>query len=459
MSFWMLADAPDQPALIGLDGTLSRGELAARADAFVKTLPDKSRRKRLGLVLCRNEAAAIIAYLGALRGGDAVMLLNEQTDATLLAEVLSRFEPDWIAQHEGAQDWEAYQATPFAQGWELLVRNAVATGPEIHSDVAVLLSTSGSTGSPKMVKLSHANLAANAASIADYLAIDAGTRVITTLPSNYSYGMSVVNSHLHAGAALVMTDASLMSREFWDAFEQHQVNSMPGVPYTYQLLHRLNPRKLPLASLRTLTQAGGHLSAPLQSFFHELSQELGWRFFVMYGQTEAAPRISYVPPEALARKQGSIGIAVPGGRLSLSADGELIYEGPNVMMGYAQSRADLAGGDELQGRLATGDLAEIDEDGFAFLRGRLKRFIKIHGNRISLDDIEQRLEAEFGPVVIVGGRDEKLRVRHTDGVDPAAIKSLISGLYRLHASVFAIEPVDTSPHTSSGKKDYTGLNA
>ena len=459
MSFWTLADVADQPALIGVGGTLSRRELAERADAFIKLLPTASARKRLGLVLCRNEAAAVIAYIGALRSGDAVMLLNEQSDPTLLAEIVGRFEPDWIAQHEGMQCWDACEASPFAPGWELLARRTPSPGPPIHADVAVLLSTSGSTGSPKMVKLSHANLTANAASIAEYLFIDTDARVITTLPFNYSYGMSVVNSHLLAGAALVMTDASLMSREFWDAFEKHQVNSMPGVPYTYQLLHRLNPRKLPLANLRTLTQAGGHLPAPLQSFFHELSQELGWRFFVMYGQTEAGPRISYVPPEALARKQGSIGIAVPSGRLSLSEDGELIYEGPNVMMGYAQCRADMAGGDELHGRLATGDLAEIDDEGYVFLRGRLKRFIKIHGNRISLDDIEQRLEAEFGPVVIVGGRDERLRIRHTDGVEPAAIKSLISGLYRLHASVFAIEPVDTIPHTPSGKKDYTGLNA
>jgi acyl-CoA synthetase (AMP-forming)/AMP-acid ligase II len=466
MNFWALASCkPDARALMfGADaasaGSMTYAELGRRADDFAGKIGG-SDRKRLGAILCRNAPEAIIAYLAALRCGDAMMLLDGQTNPALLQAILERYQPEWMYQAMPQQDRQGYTGEhedDRPDGWHLLRRANPGPTATPHPDLAVLLSTSGTTGSPRMVRLSHANIASNAKAIVEYLAIDSGVRVITTLPFNYSYGMSVVNSHLAAGATLVLTECGLTSREFWDTFNYHRVTSLPGVPYTYQMLHRLNPRKLQLDSLDTLTQAGGPLPRRLVDYFRELSDERGWRFFVMYGQTEAAPRISYVPPTMLASKAGSIGIAIPGGRLTLTESGELIFEGRNVMMGYAECRDDLAGGDELNGRLATGDLANVDADGYYFLRGRLKRFIKIHGNRISLDEIEQGLESRLNQPVAVVGRDDQLKVYLSAGANADAAKQLLTRSYHLHPATFSLVPVVALPYTASGKKDYSGLD-
>jgi long-chain acyl-CoA synthetase len=465
MSFWALSDAdPRAAALIGGDdgaapaGPVSYGELAARADAFAEGL-GKSGRKRLGAILCRNSLATVVAYLGALRAGDAVMLLNEQTAPDLLQSIVDAYRPDWIVRPGVEAVPDGYRVIDAGLGaaWQGLVLQGASAQTAPHPALAVLLSTSGTTGSPKFVRLSHKNLDANARAIVDYLGMNAGDRAITTLPFNYSYGMSVVNSHLQAGASIVLSDTSMLTREFWDAFAQHGVTSLAGVPYTYQMLHRLDPKKLGLASLRTLTQAGGRLPDRLVAYFSELSAEQGWRFFVMYGQTEAGPRISYVPPAMLPAKLGSIGVAVPGGKLSIGGDGELVYQGDNVMMGYALGRADLGKGDELGGTLHTGDLARVDGDGYFYLEGRMRRFVKVHGNRVSLDDIEHRLEERLQQPVAVVGEDDKLQVFLSAGADADVARALIQQSYRLHHTTFKLHQVDSIPMQTTGKKNYAGL--
>ena len=461
MSFWQFHGVPDGAVALrlGHDASsrtqLTYGELAALADALMGSLGARP-AKRLGVVRCTHSPESIAAYLGALRCGDAVMLLGDQMAEPLWQAILDAHQPDWV-HHAGHVELPAAYSACAGQP-RLWRREPDPTAAPIHPDLAVLLSTSGTTGSPKMVRLSARNIDSNAESIVSYLGIEADDRAVTTLPFNYSYGMSVLNSHLRAGASLVLTDASLLTREFWSAFSLHQVTSLAGVPYTYQMLHRLDPRKLDLSSLRMLTQAGGHLAQRWVDYFRELSAERGWRFVVMYGQTEAAPRMSHVPFEQLALKSGSIGVAIPGGAFSLSDEGQLIYEGPNVMMGYALQRADLALGDELRGRLATGDLARIDEDGFVFLQGRMKRFVKVHGNRISLDDIEQRLEQVLQVPVAVAGSDERIRVHISAGGSLDVAKAEMTGTYRLHPSTFVLQSMDALPLLPTGKKDYGSLS-
>jgi long-chain acyl-CoA synthetase len=463
MSFWSLGDVdPERPALLwdapaGQSIVVTYGELAEHADAFAARLGARGPDKCLVVILGENSPAFVYAYLAALRRGDAVMLLSARTDPELLGTILDRYAPEWLFQSGASASPTGYERDDALGEGVLLGRSDSRIDAPLHPDLAVLLSTSGSTGSPKMVRLSHRNVASNAESIVDYLGIAPDDRAVTNLPTSYSYGMSVLNSHLHAGAALVLTETSLMNREFWETFQRHRVTSLAGVPYTYQMLRRLKLDSLPVDSLRYLTQAGGRLDPALTEYFRELSNERGWRFFVMYGQTEAGPRISYVPPEALATKIGSIGIAIPGGRLSLTSDAELMYEGPNVMLGYALQREDLALGDEQHGRLATGDLASVDEDGFFYLHGRLKRFVKVQGNRINLDDIEQRLEAELQTSVAVLGSDDALRICVPRGAEIQVAQNTLRRLYRLHPTTFVISEVDAIPYTGSGKKDYSAL--
>jgi acyl-CoA synthetase (AMP-forming)/AMP-acid ligase II len=257
-----------------------------------------------------------------------------------------------------------------------------------------------------------------------------------------------------------------MRPEFWRDADEQQVTSFAGVPYMYETLHRLrfDPARHP--SIRTFTQAGGALRRELVIYFHERATQAGARLVVMYGQTEATARISYVPPERLAQKIGTIGIAIPGGRLWLEpldtgGAAQLVYEGPNVMLGYAESVADLALGDVQKGVLRTGDLGVVDQDGYFSIVGRLKRFAKLFGRRVSLEDIERELEACFPVQVMASDAGERVRV-HVAADGGVADGDLVAHLARFLAvppSAIAIRRVTELPLTTTGKKDYKAVEA
>lgn len=218
--------------------------------------------------------------------------------------------------------------------------------------------------------------------------------------------------------------------------------------------------KRDLPSLRTLTQAGGRLDAAVVTRLEQMGRERGWRFFVMYGQTEAAPRIAYVPPERLTDKAGSIGIAIPGGHLELDEQtGELIYSGPNVMLGYAESRDDLEKGDELHGRLRTGDLARRDADGFHVIVGRAKRFLKIFGRRVSLDEVETLVRQHGGGPAACVGEDDRLRIAVEDTAVGDAVGRVLTDILKIHPSAFRVRTVTALPRFASGKLDYQSVSA
>jgi long-chain acyl-CoA synthetase len=331
--------------------------------------------------------------------------------------------------------------------------------------LALLLSTSGSTGEPRLVKLSLSNLHANAASIAECLALTPEERPITTLPIHYSYGLSVINSHLLVGATVLLTDKSVASAPFWPFFKAHEASSLSGVPTTYAILRKLRFERMSLPSLRTMTQAGGAMPPEDQRWFSEQALLKGQKLVVMY---EATARMTCLPSERLIEKLGSIGLAIPGGQLLVVDEqgtpvseagqvGELLYKGPNVMMGYATEAADLALPDQQGGTLRTGDLGWQDEEGFAFITGRLKRFIKVFGQRIGLDEVESSLQ-QSGFDVAVTGRDDLLVVAVRNvATDNAALCSLVAHRYRLHPSAIRVALVDTFPLSSSGKLQYAEL--
>ena len=461
MSFWHLQHPEGRLAAIdGATGErLSYAELRDRAEALAPCLQQPA--KPLIFLAARNSADHLVTYLGTLTAGGAIALINPDLTPDLLGRLIDAYQPDWIAGHRTVPQPDDYaDAGPFG-GLPLLRRRRAVTAEPIHPDLAVLLATSGSTGDPKFVRLSHRNLQSNAEAICDYLELTPDERAVTSLPLAYSYGLSVINSHLNAGGALLLTDEGVMQRGFWDLVTTAQATSLAGVPYTYRMLLRLGLDRRALPSLRTLTQAGGGLEPALMRSFAEIAAARDWRFFVMYGQTEATARIAYVPPSLLAAKIGSIGIAIPGGALSLDpASHELIYDGPNVMLGYAERRADLARGDDLSGRLRTGDLAAVDDDGFFRITGRLKRFVKLFGMRINLDQLERDL-AEIGdtPVACIGD-DHRIRVLVEGGCSLMnGMDRLVASRYRLHPTAFTIDTVASLPRLASGKIDYASLAA
>ena len=335
--------------------------------------------------------------------------------------------------------------------------------PSLDPALAVLLSTSGTTGSPKLVRLSAANIDANAASIADYLAITPDDRAITSLPCHYSYGLSVLNSHLLAGAGIILTDASVSTPEFRATFETHRATSMAGVPYVYELLESSGFRERPHPHLRTLTQAGGRLAPALVAAYTTWAAANDVRFFVMYGQTEATARMAYLPLERARDASDCIGIAIPGGHFDLAdidnpthaviaGAGELVYTGPNVMMGYAETPADLAlaAGPN---RLYTGDIAERTAHGLYRIVGRKSRFAKPFGLRIGLDDVETLLNND-GIEAAVTGDDSLIAVVYTGSGTADDVAARLAAGFALPASLFDVRFVPALPRLSTGKIDY-----
>lgn len=456
MKFWDFP-RPEQagsPALVDEAGqVVSYGELSSRVDLVANGLRELGSRQ-LGFLFMSNTAACLAAYLGCLRSGHVPLLLPADRDDEWAAPLRQQYQPAW--------SWRPGQSGGAAPLQGLQTHALEAGAPALAPELGLLLSTSGSTGSAKLVRLSYDNLQANAASIAQYLQLTPQERPLTVLPPHYSYGLSIINSHLFAGACLVVRDVSVLTRDFADTIRRYEVTSISGVPYTYQMLARTGFSKLELPSLRTMTQAGGKLDERLVTEFGRLAQDRGWRFFVMYGQTEATARISFVPPQELLANPGTVGIAIPGGRLRLDPDtSELIYEGPNVMLGYAQSRADLALGDQLHGVLRTGDLAQQDAQGFFRIVGRISRFIKVAGNRIGLDDVEAQLSTELGQAAMAHGRDERLVVwlESSEHDIEERARQVLATRCGVHHSMFRLRLLDQLPRMSNGKKDYNAMTA
>jgi acyl-CoA synthetase (AMP-forming)/AMP-acid ligase II len=443
--------------------TLAGAELSAEVGKRM----DELAALPVGVVFARMsiDLDSVLTYLGAFESGRAIALIDPALDADVLAGLVSRFRPAAVLAASGAAP-DGYVVR--GDDW---VRTS-ADGVQPHPDLAVLLPTSGSTGNPKLVRLSRQAILANADAIAQVLHIDADEVAPTCLPLHYSYGLSVLNSHLVRDATIVIEPSGVLGRGFWDAVNTHGVTSLSGVPYHYEMLRRLkfDPAKYP--TLRTLTQAGGKLRDELIAEFNDKMLAVDGRMYVMYGQTEAAPRMTTVPAERLAEKLGSAGPALPGGKFSVRRDdgsetthpkivGEVVYRGPNVMMGYADDESGLAKGDEFGGVLATGDLGYLDEEGYLFITGRLKRIGKVFGNRVSLDDLEQAVRtAAVGIDVVAAVPAGDKVVLFAEGADKDICKDASRALaerLHLHASGFDVRPIDTVPLLASGKIDYRSL--
>ncbi|MCE4556117.1 AMP-binding protein [Roseateles cellulosilyticus] len=431
--------------------SLTYRELAALADAAAAVL----RPAQVFGLSCANTRAGLALYLGALRRGAVPLMLDGALAAPARAALLAAYGVGACFDAATA----AWTGDP-----------ATAATPPVHDMLGLLLSTSGSTASPKLVRLSRDNLAANAGSIAAYLGLGPQEVAITTLPMHYSFGLSIVNSHLGCGARVVLTEDTAAQAAFWQRMRDESVTSLSGVPTLWRLLRRLRFERMALPALRTLTQAGGRLEPDEIAALAADASAAGRRLFVMYGQTEATARIAYVPPAQLQHKAGSIGIAIPGGELGVlaangqlapegPADGELVYRGPNVMLGYAETPADLLRGAEVDW-LRTGDLARRDADGFHWITGRLKRFVKLFGHRINLDEVEAGLRAR-GLQAAVVGRDDRLQLAVVgQGADAcqALARELAAELRCTHQAV-QVWPVDALPLGSNGKPLYARLQA
>jgi acyl-CoA synthetase (AMP-forming)/AMP-acid ligase II len=428
--------------------------------------------RSLVLCLCENSIPAMLGYIAMMVHGQVPLLAEAGLKAPALQAMVAAYRPRyvWMAEQRSAELPGAEAVYRLDHYVLLRLAHAGQDGWPMDARLQLLLTTSGSTGSSKLVRLSRANLLANAASITEYLGIAAEDVAVTTLPFSYSFGLSIVNTHLLAGASIQVTELTPLSREFWELVQLKRVTSLSGVPYTYDMLKRIKFERFDLGAIRYLSQAGGKMSQQGLAYLQRLSAEKGWPCFVMYGQTEATARMSYLPAEWLERKAGSIGRAIPQGRVDISgadgalletplAQGELLYSGPNVALGYAVGGADLALGDEWGGKLHTGDIAYRDEDGFYYIAGRLKRFVKIFGNRISLDEVEAMLLAAYPACEFVcHGQDDRLRVACVGGLERDELLGFVSRQLSVHRTAISCDFIAEIPRLGNGKVNYNALD-
>jgi acyl-CoA synthetase (AMP-forming)/AMP-acid ligase II len=439
--------APEDTALVSADRAWTYAELdrevAARRELLGAT-------RRLLMLECANDLETVATYLAAFAGGHPVLLLGPG-DLDRHPGLVGRYDPDVVVT-AGAG----------------VVERRPATVHDLHPDLALLLATSGSTGSPKLVRLSRDNVLANADSIRTYLGLTRGDRAMTSLPLHYCYGLSVLNSHLRAGASVVLTDLSVVDACFWDLARSAGATSFAGVPYTFDLLDRSGFAERRLPTLRHVTQAGGRMRPEQVERYARLGREQGFELFVMYGQTEATARMSYLPPDLAERHPDAIGVPVPGGHLRIEpADqggalpgdiGELVYSGRNVMLGYAERPEDLALGRTVQ-ELRTGDLGRLGDDGLWRVVGRLSRFAKVYGLRIDLDRVEGSLR-EAGHdvrVVTVPDDSDRLVVFRLRSRGQEQVRDLVAEATGLPRGAVRVERVDSFPTTPNGKPDHAAL--
>jgi len=450
------------------------GRTVSYGDAceFIRYTGERMKAGSLMAILCENKIGSVFSYLSALNREVVPLLLDSRMDTGMAKTLLETYRPEYLAFPErlvsvyggGEEVWKR-------NGYVCVHRRETGAQEKLNPELALLLTTSGSTGSPKLVRQSWKNIESNTRSIVEYLELGREERPITTLPMHYTYGLSIINSHIQAGACILLTDRTLFDMEFWEFFEKEGATSFGGVPYTYEMLKRLDFFDMDLPSLKTMTQAGGKLPAYLHREFAEYAAEKGKRFVVMYGQTEATARMGYLPAEYSLKKCGSMGIAIPGGKFYLigldgewieepDITGELVYEGDNVTLGYAVCREDLKKGDERGGILVTGDMAKRDQDGYYYITGRKKRFLKMFGNRVNMDEVEQMLKQNFhGADFACTGQDDHMII-YAAGFPEDGAKELPGWLEQktnLNARGFEICIIPEIPKNDSGKTLYGSL--
>ena len=461
---------PDAPAVLRADGAIvGYSQLARLVSAAQRLLEWPA--KALVAVDGPRTLTGVVAYLAALRSGHAVVLV-ENGHADLWSDLIAVYQPEMLVTPPGSDVTQLAERMGFRPpastalpAWRF--PNARGTANSIHPDLAMLIRTSGSLDRPKTVRLSFGNLRANAVAIAEALSIRSTDRALASLPLDFSFGLSILNSHLAAGAATGLTSAAPSSEELWWCADQMRATCVGAVPVTYQFWRasRWEPRDHP--SLRRLLHAGGALDKTSLLYFARLMRRAGGDLVTMYGQTEATARIAYLPPELLTERLGSVGVAIPGGQVRIqridgtAADdgevGEVVYEGPNVMMGYALARADLGAGDS-RGVLHTGDLGRL-RDGFLYL-ARADRQVKVLGRRVDLEQVELLLAGAGVTAAVTADTDERLLVVVENAAqrDAAAQCRVIAARLGFPRASLAVVGMRAIPRTPHGKMDYSALN-
>ena len=424
----------------------------------------KINSRSLVFLVCGNNPESILGYMSFLKADCAVALLEEKINYKSLKNLVDIYKPNYLFVKKNVFKFDDYEQVLTFKDFDLIKRKT-SFKINLHRELSLLISTSGSTGSPKLVRISKKNLEENTESIINFLKISSVDTCITTLPMSYVYGLSVINTHLKQGCTIVLNEQSVLEKKFWTKLINNKVTTFSGVPYTYQMLDKIDFYKKDLKHIRYLTQAGGKLNLQINKKIAKNFSNTNKDFIVMYGAAEATARMSYLPSEFSNKKIGSIGVPISGGKFWIEDKnqkkiekeneiGELFYSGKNVCLGYAEDISDLSKGDENKGILKTGDIAKKDKDNFYYILGRNDRYVKIFGNRINLDELENNI-SKFGVQSLCKVIEENritIFVKHLKEAEN--IKKNIKNYTDLHPSVFNFKILSEFPLNKNLKTAY-----
>ncbi len=485
--------APGAPALATSDTAWTYRELASAIDAAQRALSARSARRgsRVALLL-GNSPQYVALYYGAMAAGRVAVPLDTQEKRRTLILQIRHCGASLLCGDPAHPEWAGVSADATQYGVDVMPIPR-HTGPDAAATLidllrafrrdeplmqigadepAAIFFTSGTTARPKGVVLSHRNLAANAQAIADYLSLTASDRGFCVLPMHLSYGNSILNTHLIRGARLALEDSLAFPQALLQRMQDEAITGFAGVPSTFNLLRAgAHPQSFDLRALRYITQAGGPMPRALTAW---LRKELpAARLFLMYGQTEATARLSYLPPDRLREKSRSVGIPVTGveidivraGRRALTLEvGEIRVRGPNVMLGYwqdAEATAEVLKG----GWLYTGDLGHRDSEGYLYIDGRVSDQIKTGAYRVSPEEIEEVIASLSGvrEVGVTGVVDDMLghvikAVIVADGApDAKRVQAHCRARLASYKVPRIIEFASSLPRTAAGKLQRSKL--
>ncbi len=445
----------DRVAVIDDSGkSITYGEICDFSTLFGKHLPSRS----LIFILSENRIGSLLGYTSALSNKIVPLILSAKTEHGLVFDLFEQYRPQYLWLPDELVS--SFKGEVVFQAWDY---SLVKTGyPSIllNEALSLLLPTSGSTGSPKLVRHSYQNIEANADNVCRLFNLTEEEKAMAILPMHYTMGLSVITSHLYAGATVLLSARSLLDKGFWEMLKE--ATSFTGVPYSYEILMKMRFTKMDLPKLKTISQGGGKLSPEVFQALATYAFEKGKRFIATYGQSECTARMAYLPAELSLTKTCSIGYAEPGGKLSIldkdgnesfsgEAEGEMVYRGENVTLGYAETITDLMKGDENHGVMHTGDLARRDADGCYFIIGRLKRFLKIFGLRIGLDEVEAMIKGQFHVDCYCKGDDQKLTILVTNPKMIEVLPGFIEEKTHLFHKNVEVQVVDALLRNEAGK--------
>lgn len=450
-------DKKDRQKIAVIDDSgksITYGDICDFSIEFARYLPQRS----LIFILSENRIGSLLGYTSSLINKIVPLIISAKTEESLYTNLRDQYRPAYLWTPDEMVDQIGYESVFSAWGYTL-----VKTGfppVELYDELSLLLPTSGSTGSPKLVRHSYRNIEANADNVRRLFALTESEKAMAILPMHYTMGLSVIASHLLAGATLLLSGRSLLDRGFWTMLKE--ATSFTGVPYSYEILMKMRFTRMDLPNLRIITQGGGKLTPEMFQALAQYAHDKGKLFIATYGQSECTARMAYLPAELALSKTCSIGFAEPGGQLSIidaegqetfegEATGEMVYRGENVTLGYATCIEDLKKGDENHGIMHTGDLAHRDVDGCYFIVGRMKRFLKIFGLRIGLDEVENLIKSEYKVDCYCKGDDQKLIVLVTNPHFAEQLPAFIEEKTHLFHQNIEVQVVDTIQRNEAGK--------